>query len=162
MRDLGRQSDPRQAASLPLPISPIPVHPSQIGHAPQSGGSSRFLPKDDLVLTHLKVARRVVRKIVLTVRSATARRPAIDPLGGPGPGDPPLSGGGYPVNRHAERGRMPSARPRSSTAAPGVHFPMRANSRRGRGAGHGGGVGAPWKEAVSRGRGRRVDRSPGC
>ena len=106
------------ARHRPHPVPPNSAHPPHPPSlTPQSSHDSAR--SDGLVLVLLKVARRAVRKIVLTVRSATARRRAIDPLGGPGPGGPPLTGGGCPVTRSRGRGRHARARPRSSTAVRG-------------------------------------------
>src|SRR5262249_49861080 len=113
--------------------------------------------QDTPVVAPPKVARRAVRKIVLTVRSATARRRAIDPLGGPGPGGPRASGG-RPVTPHplfgSGRARpVPNGDGRSKRKMLiGNGLRVRVGRWRARG-----GVGASWERAVPGDRGPRPD-----
>jgi hypothetical protein len=115
-RAIAERNDPHagEIDRISPAFSPSPPQPAPLPHPPQADPAKNSAREGDLYLTHLKVPGRAVRKIVLTVRSATARRRRTDLFGGPDRTAPRDDSGGRPVphGRDADHGLASHPRPR--------------------------------------------------
>src|SRR5262249_15709269 len=105
-----------------FPACPAPLKFAFLGRFAPSPDTALTRPQGGLVAALPKVASPPAPKLVLTVRSATARRRAIALLGGPGPSGPSPSGRRDPWTVEPDRGVKASRRGVSWTAWRDIRF----------------------------------------